>query len=120
MAKDRKSVTHNGRAAFYACIWPDLMNAAMNCGWALGLHGSLQSDMDIMAMPWVEGARPVEEMMQALSDVFSKSPFKKYHTIAHHGKPNNRIVYTMSIWSDFYLDINIIQTVRLPKKIKIE
>jgi len=53
MAKSREHVVNNGKAAFYASIWPDLMNAAMDCGWALGLHASLASDMDIMAMPWV-------------------------------------------------------------------
>ena len=25
-------------------------------------------------------------------------------------KPNNRIVYTVSIWADFYLDINVINS----------
>ena len=43
MAKDRKMVTTNGRAAFYACMWDDFRQAAMDCGWALGLHGSLNS-----------------------------------------------------------------------------
>ena len=47
MSKDRESVTTNGRAAFYACMWDDFRQAAMDCGWALGLHGSLASDMDI-------------------------------------------------------------------------
>lgn len=112
MAKDRESIVTNGKAAFYACIWPDLREAAINCGWALGLHGSLNSDMDIMAMPWTEDAKPVEEMIQALSDCFSESRFKKYHTIAHFDKPNGRVVYTMSIWGDYYLDINVIDPLK--------
>lgn len=58
--KSREHVVANGKAAFYACIWDDLRNAAMDCGWALGLHGSLANDMDIMAMPWVEDAKPVD------------------------------------------------------------
>ena len=51
MAKDRHAVTCSGKAAFYAIIYEDLRKAAMDCGWALGLHGSLANDMDIMAMP---------------------------------------------------------------------
>jgi len=109
MPKDRESITANGRAAFYASIWPDIMKAAHECGWALGLHGSLASDMDIMAMPWTEDATPVETMIQALSDCFVGSPWKEYHTVPHRGKPNSRVVYTMSIWSDWYLDINVIE-----------
>lgn len=107
--KSREHIVRNGKAAFYASIYDDLRNAAMNCGWALGLHGSLSSDMDIMAMPWTEDAKPVEMMIQALSDCFTENPWKDMHTTPHFGKPNNRIVYTMSIWGDFYLDINVIQ-----------
>lgn len=106
--KSREHVVCNGKAAFYACIWDDLRNSAMDCGWALGLHGSLKSDMDIMAMPWVEGAKPVEEMVQALSDCFTENPYKGTHLIPNYKKPNNRVVYTMTIWADFHLDINII------------
>lgn len=108
--KSREHVTTNGKAAFYACIWDDLRNAAMDCGWALGLHGSLKSDMDIMAMPWVEDAKPVEVMVQALSDCFTESPFKEDHIVPHFTKPHNRVVYTMSIWGDFHLDISIIDS----------
>lgn len=109
MAKSSEHIVMNGKAAFYACIWDDLRKAATGCGWALGLHGSLANDMDIMAMPWTEEAKPVEEMIKALSDCFADNPFKKEHLIPHYGKPNNRVVYTISIWSDFYLDINLIK-----------
>ncbi|GAG40329.1 unnamed protein product, partial [marine sediment metagenome] len=64
--KDRKAVTTNGRAIFYAAMWNDLRQAALNKGWALGLHGSLANDMDIMAMPWTKEAKPPLEMIIAL------------------------------------------------------
>ena len=108
MSKSREHIVTNGRAAFYASIWPDLLKAANDCGWALGLHGSLANDMDMMAMPWIEEAKPVEDLMQALSDCFTGNMWKDGHIVPHTGKPNNRIVYTMSIWADLHLDINII------------
>ena len=116
--KDRKSITTNGKAAFYACIWDDLRNAAMNNGWALGLHGSLASDMDIMAMPWTENASSVEVLMQSLSDCFAENPFKNEHCIPHYDKPNGRVVYTMSIWADFHLDINVMNLTGEELKLK--
>jgi hypothetical protein len=109
MAFNNKIVSSNGKPAFYACIYEDLRKAALGCGWALGLHGSLASDMDMMAMAWTEDAAPVKKMIQALSDCFTDSPYKKKHGIAHTDKPNNRVVYTLSIWADFYLDINVIK-----------
>lgn len=107
--KPLQQLASNGKAAFYASIYDDLRKAAMSCGWALGLHGSLANDMDIMAMPWTEEAKPAEEVMRALSDCFTENPFKGIHTIPYYEKPNGRVVYTMPIWEDFYLDINIIK-----------
>lgn len=116
--KSREHITNNGKAAFYASIFPDLSKAANDCGWALGLHGSLSNDMDIMAMPWVEEAKSVEELMQALSDCFTGNMYKEHHIVPDNKKPNNRIVYTMSIWADFHLDINIISKISDQNKIE--
>lgn len=108
--KDRESVTTNGRAAFYACMWNDFRQAAMDCGWALGLHGSLASDMDIMAMPWTENATSADDMIKyMIGKCFYGNRMAEF--AKHDGiKLNNRVVYTISIWSDFYLDINVIKT----------
>jgi len=111
MSKSREHVTTNGRAAFYACMWEDFRNVALDCGWALALHGSLNSDMDIMAMPWVEDAKPVEEMLQALINLFGKENIwheKNKNQKPFIDKPHNRITYTISIWADFYIDVSII------------
>lgn len=107
--KSREHVVTNGRAAFYACMWGDLRKAALDCGWALGLHGSLNSDMDIMAMPWTEDAKTADEMVFALSRCFTGNPFASDYATNRSGKPNGRTVYTMTIWGNFYLDINVIQ-----------
>lgn len=104
--KDKESVTTNGRAVFYAAMWDDFRKAALNVGWALGLHGSLASDMDIMAMPWTEKAVHPLKMILALKKCFDKP---KEITLTETPMPNNRIVYTLSIWADFYLDINVIK-----------
>jgi hypothetical protein len=103
--KDRETVTTNGRAVFYAAVWNDLRQAAMNKGWALALHGSLASDMDIMAMPWTENACSADGMIEALKTCFTDSPQIR---VTNTPMPNQRLVYTLSIWADFYLDINII------------
>lgn len=106
--KDRNAVTCNGRAAFYASMWNDFRQAAMDCGWALGLHGSLASDMDIMAMPWTENATSADEMVERLIDCFGFSR-PAYYEVDKTSKPNNRVVYTIPIFADFYIDLNIIQ-----------
>lgn len=102
--KDREAVTCNGRAAFYACMWDDLRQAAMDCGWALGLHGSLNSDMDIMAMPWTDHAVYTDKMLDNLQKCFDGEP----RDIFMNFGPNGRTIYTIPIFGDFYLDINVI------------
>lgn len=105
--KNREAVTTNGRASFYAAMWDDLRQAAMDCGWSLALHGSLASDMDIMAMPWTIEATNPDIMILELKKCFDKpSEISTIETDMH----NYRKVFTLSIWSDFYLDINIIRT----------
>lgn len=106
--KSREHVTTNGRAVFFAAMWGDLRQAAISHGWALGLHGSLSSDMDIMAMPWDEHASPVDVMINQLCICFTDSAQLEKTIKISTDKPNNRTVYTLSIWADFYLDINVI------------
>lgn len=107
--KSREHVITNGRAVFYACMWEDFRKSALDCGWALGLHGSLNSDMDIMAMPWIEGCASVDAMIESLERCLTKPDDQIFKTTKSTDKPNNRIVYTIHIFADFYLDINIIQ-----------
>lgn len=104
--KSREHVTTNGRAVFYAAMWNDLRQAALDKGWALALHGSLASDMDIMAMPWTECATNPDEMIKALRECFTDC---EDITVSKNEMPNNRMVYTLSVWADFYLDINIMR-----------
>ena len=105
--KDRESVTENGRAAFYACMWEDLRNAALDRGWAFALHGSLKSDMDIMGMPWTESAAPIEDLLKAIAALFAGSIWIEQFMKPHFDKPHGRVVYTLSIWADFYIDLSV-------------
>lgn len=110
MAKDRFSVTCNGRASFYAAMWDDIRECAMDCGWAVALHGSLASDMDIMAMPWVEDAVSFEDLVFRISKLFRDNDLISEYTITRGEKPHNRVVATLPIWTDFYLDISTMET----------
>ncbi len=110
MAKDRQAVTTNGRAAFYAAMWPDLRAAALSKGWALGIHGSLASDMDIMAMPWTDDAVPVEELIDALWNCFEGMNMPQDMQKPYKGKPFGRLVYTIPVWADFYIDLSIMSS----------
>lgn len=108
MSKDRFAVTCNGRTSFYACMWEDIRQCAMDCGWAVALHGSLASDMDIMAMPWVENAVSFKEVVDSISKLFKDNDMASQYVITYNEKPHNRVVATIPIFADFYLDISTI------------
>lgn len=109
MAKDRYAITCNGRPAFYASMYEDIRKCTLDCGWAVALHGSLSSDMDIMAMPWIEDAVSFEELIKKLSELFVGNISSENYFITYNEKPHNRVVATIPIFADFYLDISTIR-----------
>ena len=107
MSKNRETVTCNGRAAFYAAMWDDIRQCAMNLGWSVALHGSLAADMDIMAMPWTEEAVTFMEVVDAIVELFDGNDLALAGMeVDYESKPWGRIVATIPIWEDFYLDIS--------------
>ena len=73
------------------------------------LHGSLNSDMDIMAMPWVEDVISFEELIKKISELFVDNYSAENYFITYNEKPHNRIVATIPIFGDFYLDISTLK-----------
>jgi hypothetical protein len=59
-----------------------------------------------MAMPWVEDSLSFEELIERISNLFIKNDLSESYTIAYSEKPHNRIVATIPIFGDFYLDIS--------------
>lgn len=63
-----------------------------NVQWILvggvSLHGSLASDMDIMAMPWVEEADTFECLIDKISKLFSDNDLSKQYVITDDEKPH--------------------------------
>ena len=117
MSKNRYAVTCNGRPAFYASMYEDIREEAMCLGWAVALHGSLSSDMDIMAMPWVENAVRFETLVSAICGLFEDNELAGQCSVDYNSKPHGRIVATIPIWGDFYLDISTIDARKAMERI---
>ena len=47
-------------------LLPTLREAAKKKGYAIGLHGSLTRDFDIIAIPWVNGAFSADDLALAI------------------------------------------------------
>jgi hypothetical protein len=81
-----------------------IRSVARDNGYAIGVHGTQARDYDIIAVPWVEDAASVEELVAALCRVLNAQavggpPSKK---------PLGRTAYTLQIEGWFKLiDISI-------------
>jgi hypothetical protein len=54
-------------APVYAHLYPRLAEAARSVGYALTLHGTLGRDLDVVAIPWIEGAVSADDVADALA-----------------------------------------------------
>lgn len=96
----------DNNAIFWIFRFPELREVAAECGWALGVHGSVVHDLDLMAMPWVEEHTTADELATRLAKVADNTG-REYIKSAYGDKPNNRIVYTIFA-GDTYIDLNVI------------
>lgn len=56
------------RVTYYAALYPKLREVAYQHGYALALHGPLTNNLDVVAVPWTEEAKPEEELVVALCE----------------------------------------------------
>lgn len=105
--KEASEVRTEGRAVFYAMFWNEFRRTAIDCGYALALHGSMESDMDLIAVPWVDEPQPVETLVSRLSDCLGQTIWKDHHFKNAGAKPHGRQVYTLRIHGNWYIDLSI-------------
>lgn len=55
-------------AASYTALYPLLCEAVRPLGYALAIHGSMNRDMDLVAIPWVEDAADPEEVAKVITE----------------------------------------------------
>lgn len=75
--------------------------AAMSCGYAVGIHGSLQRDIDLIAVPWIENAKHPDVLFQVLLALTRGT--------AHppRTRPHGRIVRIIELEPQIYIDLSI-------------
>ena len=55
--------------AFYAHCYFELLNTAIDHGYNLLIHGSLNRDMDLVCVPWIDNPKPHIDLLNAFCDV---------------------------------------------------
>lgn len=80
--------------AFFMSILPAMREAAKQCGYAIGFHGSAKRDFDLIAVPWAE----IYSTPNALAEAIQKAACGFHHaTYQWETKPNGRIATAFPI-----------------------
>ena len=106
MAFDLEKLKDN-HAIFWVFIFPKIREVAAQCGWAIGVHGSVVNDLDLMAMPWVEEHTTADNLAECIASVVTTPEFYREPIKDNKSKPNNRVVYTIFAGGT-YIDLNMI------------
>ena len=80
---------------YAAALYPEMAAIAREHGYALAVHGSLQRDFDLIAVPWVEeGVSPPQALVDAIVGRFHPArQIGEGNTV----KPHGRRAWTISI-----------------------
>lgn len=61
----------------YATLYPGLCDIARAHGYALAIHGSVQVDLDLVAVPWTETATAPEALVKAMMEHLSAVDYRE-------------------------------------------
>ncbi len=93
-------------APVYAAMYHEIADVARKHGYALAIHGSLQRDFDLIAIPWVECPSQPESVVAELTAEFG---LKEIGAVGK--KPHGRRVWTLSCgWGECFLDLGFMPT----------
>lgn len=110
-------------APSYTLLVPILTKAARECGYALGLHGSMARDLDLIAVPWIEDATDADTLVARLVEAcggFLREERAQRDPVA---RPHGRLAWSIHLGGGPYIDLSVmpredIRSVRLgPSKI---
>ena len=112
MAKSKEEININPKPMFYACVFGGLRKIAIECGYALAMHGTGSSDLDLIAVRWSKEYESPEILVERFGKELSNYWFGENY-IREVTKPEhrylNQIHYTIPIVGDWYIDLTIIE-----------
>ena len=83
---------------YYKNVLPAVRAAARELGYAIGLHGSMRRDLDLMAMPWRDGAADKDALARAIQKAACGFEMTTY---AWELKPCGRMAVSFPVcWTD--------------------
>lgn len=67
-AVSQKDHDFGSLVCIYAQILPRIRAKAKGLGYAIAIHGTMNRDLDLLAVPWVEDAAGAEDLVKAIAE----------------------------------------------------
>jgi hypothetical protein len=92
-----------------------LRERAKALGYALAVHGSLERDIDLIAVPWTDQARKPEALINSIRQVLNEIyPVElEVGPNVEHPKPHGRLCWSFWIRPRTYIDLSVVPPVLL-------
>ena len=114
------------KPGLYAMFYAQLKDIAEHYGYNLLIHGSMNRDLDLVAVPWVDNPRPevdmINDMFEYLTGMKSETPKDSF---AFSVLPGGRHSYVINLnrgdrngeWvrfmdEEYYLDISVFNSIQ--------
>lgn len=107
MTKDSEEVSPYGKPAFYAFMYTKLREVALECGYALAVHGTLASDLDLVAVAWKDDCVSERQLVRALDATLERTTWLGDNLDSRKVMEAGRVCYTLSVASDWFIDLTV-------------
>tara|TARA_R110002072_G_scaffold35076_2_gene104179 strand:- start:28673 stop:28975 length:303 start_codon:yes stop_codon:yes gene_type:complete len=93
----------------YACLLPDVVEIGRDHGYLVAPHGSFARDLDLVAVPWTEDAKPPRDLIGAIADRLGFLGAE--HQDEPERKPHGRLAWSIVLSGPAYLDVSVMPLV---------
>jgi hypothetical protein len=101
---DKDLIAHNAPAYHLLAVW--ITEVAMRHGYAIGIHGSMKRDLDLIACPWTEKATSPTKLINAICKRVGGYVDKRL--LPKRGqKPWGRRCWVIQLGRGAYIDISV-------------
>jgi hypothetical protein len=102
----------------YSFIYAHLIPIAREHGYALSLHGSMQRDLDLIAVPWIDEASKPYDLVIAIKTAingyihdewdFEKCALERDFSRRNPTiKPHGRLTWAIQLGAGYYIDLSV-------------
>jgi hypothetical protein len=88
--------------ALYSHRLHDIQACARPLGYAIAIHGSMQRDLDVLAVPWTDFAVTADELVQSLCDALGCKLSGEVGLM-----PHGRRAYTLLMAGACFMDLSV-------------